>query len=838
MTLKAVVMAGGEGTRLRPLTCNRPKPLAMVANRPIMEHILLLLREHGMAEAYATLYYLAEDVQQYFGNGHEWGVSLHYTVEDSPLGTAGSVGRLRESLDDTFVIVSGDAMTDFDLSAAVAFHRERDSWATLVLTRVPEPLEYGVVITGGDGSITRFLEKPSWGEVFSDTVNTGIYILEPQVLEYIDPSRQVDFSRDLFPALLQDNRPLFGYVAEGYWTDIGNLQQYQQANYDALESRVKVTLPGREVAPGVWVGAGTQVDPGASLEGPIIIGRNCVIGRGAEVHDLSVIGDNVTVEEGASIHRSVVMNNAYIGRRARIQGAVLDLDVVSKANTSIAEGAVVGDHCVLEEGTIVQPHIKLWPSKYTEPGAKVTMSMVWGTRWPGTLFGNLGVNGLANVEITPEFAARLGAAFGAYLEPSAQAVTSRETHPVTRMIKRGFVSGLMSVGSNVLDLRTMPCPISRHAALASGAAGGVHVTLAAHDPNQILLIFFDGQGRNLSRAIERKIENIFFREDFRRAHRDGVGEIEHPARVIEYYTEDFLHFVDSGAIRRAAPRLVVDYAYGSLSLLMPVVLGRLGCDCAALHAFVDPTRETQAWSRQMSESAQLSELARALEAALGVIIDTHGERIAVVDDEGQPLGGDDLLAVMIELALADAPRNSRVAVPVDATAAIDEIAARHGASVVRTRADVRSLMEAAANEAGIVFAGDSRGGFIFPQFQPAFDAMASLGKLLEMLTLQELTLAQVRRRVPAIHKHGESVACSWDQKGAIMRRLHEQVHGQPVEQRDGIKVMLDEGWVLVLPDTSTAEFHVYGEGRSQEHAQALVADYIDRIRRLQEAAAD
>jgi len=161
MTVKAVVMAGGEGTRLRPLTCNRPKPLATVAGRPIMEHSLLLLRDHGVTDAYATLYYLAEDVQHYFGDGREWGISLHYSVEDTPLGTAGSVGRLRESLDETFLIVSGDALTDFDLSAAAAFHRERGSWATLVLTRVPEPLEYGVVITGADGTKTVRYASPS-----------------------------------------------------------------------------------------------------------------------------------------------------------------------------------------------------------------------------------------------------------------------------------------------------------------------------------------------------------------------------------------------------------------------------------------------------------------------------------------------------------------------------------------------------------------------------------------------------------------------------------------------------------------------------------------------------
>ena len=219
--MKAVIMAGGEGSRLRPLTCDRPKPLVPVCNRPVLAYILDLLAQHGFQEVFLTLGYMPAAISSYFGDEYA-GMRLHYVVEEAPRGTAGGVAMLREHLDDTFVVVSGDALTDVDLSALVAFHKERRAVATLAMTRVESPLEYGVVMTDRSGRIRRFLEKPGWGEVFSDTVNTGIYVLEPSVLTGVPAGRLYDFSKDLFPSLLAMDVPMYGAVADGYWCDIGD----------------------------------------------------------------------------------------------------------------------------------------------------------------------------------------------------------------------------------------------------------------------------------------------------------------------------------------------------------------------------------------------------------------------------------------------------------------------------------------------------------------------------------------------------------------------------------------------------------------------------------------
>src|ERR671938_2143669 len=250
--MKAVVMAGGEGTRLRPLTSNQPKPMVPIVGKPCMEHILELVREHGFEDVIVTVAFLPQAIRSYFGSGESLGLAIEYSVEESPLGTAGSVRLARNRLDDTFLVISGDALCDIDLGALVAFHREKGAAVTIGLKSVDNPLEFGIVVTDEDGKVERFLEKPSWGQVFSDTINTGIYVLEPEVLKHIPTDRPYDFSKELFPLLLEMGRPIYGHVCDGYWQDIGNLDQYRQADVDAPHQPAKPNIPGIRLRGNVW----------------------------------------------------------------------------------------------------------------------------------------------------------------------------------------------------------------------------------------------------------------------------------------------------------------------------------------------------------------------------------------------------------------------------------------------------------------------------------------------------------------------------------------------------------------------------------------------------------
>src|SRR5438093_932177 len=260
-----------------------------------MEHLLELLREHGMHEVIVTVAFLPQAIRGYFGGGETLGMEIGYSVEESPLGTAGSVRLAGRQLDETFLVISGDALCDVDLSALVAFHKEKGAAVTIGLESVENPLEFGIVVVDDEGRVERFLEKPSWGQVFSDTINTGVYVLEPEVLDHVPADRPFDFSKELFPLLLEMGRPIYGLPMEGYWQDIGNLDQYRQANFDALDERVQLTIPSIRLRGNVWLGEGVELDDLEQVEGPALIPDYCRIGHDAHVGAYSVLSASCTL---------------------------------------------------------------------------------------------------------------------------------------------------------------------------------------------------------------------------------------------------------------------------------------------------------------------------------------------------------------------------------------------------------------------------------------------------------------------------------------------------------------------------------------------------------------
>ena len=844
--MKAVIMAGGEGTRLRPLTSQRPKPLAPALNLPIMEHIVLLLKQHGITDIIVTLHYLADEIEGYFGDGSEWGVNFIYSVEDTPLGTAGSVKQAEAHLkDDTFIIISGDALTDINIDKAIAYHREKSSVATIVLAHVPNPLEFGVVITDDQGSIRRFLEKPSWGEVFSDTVNTGMYILEPSIFAYMETGKNYDWSHDIFPQILREEKPLFGYVLDGdYWCDVGNLQQYREAQYTVMDGQTRVRIgydnsEGR--SNGVWFSDGSEIDPTAQLLPPVVIGRNCKVKAGAVVGPYSVLGDNCIVEEKAKIHRSILWDNVYVGVEAQLNACTVCSHATIKQNCLIQEGAVIGARCRIEDDSTIRTQIKLWPDKIIEAGSTVTMSLIWGQKWAGSLFRKNGVMGIANIELTPDFACKLGASFGGYLKKGATVVTSRDSGPVARMMKRAMISGLLSVGVNVLDMRSMPLPISRHGILGSQAGGGVHIRLAPGDPKMALIEFFDEQGVYLSKNAERKVETIFFREDFRRVDANQVGQLEFAGRSIEQYAEDFFHHIEVKPIWERHLKVVADFAYGRLASIYPTMLGRMGVELIALNAYPDVQKTPKTPEARATLLPSLSQIVQTLHADIGVLFEADGERMTLVDEHGNVIEGNNLLAMMSVLVSRTRER-ARIAVPVTAPRMIEDLIGLHGGMVTRSKTEVRDLMELCTGEVGrkaqVDFAGDDAGGFIFAEFQPSFDAMFAFGKMLEMLATTDLRLSELAAEMPVPHMASQRVRCPWEIKGRIMRVLTREAdaingsNGHHVELIDGIKFFNGKDWALVLPDSSEPFFHVYAEADTQEQADVLLKQYVDKIETL------
>ncbi len=833
--MKAVVMAGGEGSRLRPLTSRLPKPLAPVANKPVMEHIIELLRLHGITEIVATLHYLADEIESYFGDGSAFGVTMHYVVEDTPLGTAGAVKMAERYLnDDSFIIVSGDALTDIDLTAIMNDHRARNADATIVLQRVTNPLEFGVVVTDDNGRITRFLEKPSWGEIFSDTINTGIYVLKPEIFAYMEAGRSYDFSKDLFPRMVHEGKTVQGFVSTDYWTDIGNLQQYQQANFDALNGKVRCTIDGEQIRPGVWVGENTQIHPEANVIAPVAIGSNVTIDAGAIVGGDTVIGNSTIVAAGASLHRTVGWDNAYFGEQCHVTGSTIANRNIVKDRVTIGDGCVVGSGCTIGSGAAIRPNLKLWPDKNVSSGAIVSMSLIYGIKWPGSLFGAIGVSGLANVEITAEFAMKLGQAYGSFLKPGMTVLTSRDAHPASRIMNRAIISGLLSVGVNVEDLQNYPLPLSRFA--THGTAGGVHCRISPDDPNDLLIEVLDSAGINVDKTVERKIENLFFREDFRRTAMDEVGVLSFRSRSLEEYANAFLTALKPMVLQEANFKVVLDYAYGNAANVMPSVLSHVRVETIALNAYYDERRARTFRVDRQRYIEQLANVCSTLHANLGILFDHDGETFAVVDDKGRVVDNDRLSA-LLTLMVARRTKGAKVAMPATITEALDRIAEANGATIERTRSDRRSMMAHAEDARGkLDFAAGTNGEPIFPEFSSAFDALYGAVKLMEMLAAEKCPLSDLVDMLPQWHVATREIACPWERKGIIMRTiLDENKNEGDVDLVDGIRVRRDGGWVLVLPDASDPKMNVYAEGRDDAQAQQYAESLATRIAELVEA---
>jgi mannose-1-phosphate guanylyltransferase/phosphomannomutase len=826
--LKAVIMAGGQGTRLRPLTSNQPKPMLPIVNTPIMEHILNLLRRHGYLEPIATVQFLSSIIRSYFGNGEDLGVHLTYATEETPLGTAGSVRNAQDELqDDRFLVVSGDALTDIDLTKLVDFHREKEAVATICLKSVPNPLEFGVVITREDGSIERFLEKPNWGEVFSDTINTGIYVLEPEVFDFIPEDTVFDFSEDLFPLLLDKGLPLFGYVADGYWCDVGNVDAYLTAQRDVLEGKVDVEIPGFALGERIWLGEGAEIDPGARIDGPAVIGENCRIEQGAHLREFTVLGANVVVKEGAFLHRAIVHDNAYIGPVANLRGCIVGKNSDIRRAARLEDGVVVGDDCSIGADAVINPNVRIYPFKTVEARAIVTQSIIWESRGVRTLFGAQGVTGLVNVDVTPETVVRLAMAYGSTLKKGAIVTTSRDSTRAARAMKRAVVAGLNLSGVHCHDLEFTPLPVARYYVRTRHSEGGIALRTAPHDPQSISITFVDAEGTDLDSGRQRRVERTFYREEVRRAYPGEIGELHYPPRAFEYYTEGLLGSVDVDVIRRAGLKVVVDYGFGATSIVMPGVFGRLDCEVLAVNSVVDETRSVLTDEQIAEHQARLADLVTVSGSDLGALFDPVGERFFLVDDNGTMLDG----VAMLLLAVGMLRGEGGIALPVNASREVARIAEQGGHKVVWTRASLAALMEAAAS-GDVRLAGSPDGALIFPEFIPAPDGMAALAKVLEFRAQSEAPLSSLLEPLPSVFIVHEQVPCPWEQKAAVMREVIERASGDRLELSDGVKIYHNEDWVLVIPDPEQPLVHVWAESDSDPKARALAGTQLRLIRNL------
>lgn len=750
--VKAIIMAGGEGSRLRPLTCACPKPMVPLMDRPVMAYALDLLKKHGIHEVGVTLQYLPESMKEFFGDGSEYGVHLNYFVEDQPLGTAGSVKLAEKFLDEPFVILSGDGLTDCDLTQAVAFHRERGALATMVLKKVENPLEYGVVVADGEGRVQRFLEKPGWGEVCSDTVNTGIYILEPEALNFIPIGKPHDFGREMFPSLVEKGQRVYGYVMKGYWCDIGDISAYLKAHWDLMDGRAQVDAP---VRPGTVARMpGAQVDRSAILEGPCFVGEGAKVCAGARIGAYSVLGAGCVVSKNASIKRGVIWRGALIGEGAQVRGAVVQTGAKVGERASAFEECALGDHSELGEGCVLMPGVKVWPSKQVACGAKLDQNLVWGAKG-ADLFA----------PESPSQAVRLAQGFAAALKPGS-VVVGRDNSLVALSQARAVSAGLIAQGAQVIELGPATLPQVSHAVRSMDAGGAMYI---AEDR---LTLLTEGGATPTAQQM-RTLSGALSREDYPRPYSQRLFAPVMAGGGERSYVASLTKGIDASGMK------VQLYAPGEpLLATAERALIRAGCQVRAEWEIELMDPEPGEVGLQLDETGE------------GVRF--YGEGGLLTEAENQQM----LSWVALEMGA------KRLLMPPGMTRSVVEYAARRGAAVERVSSDRARWMRALLQE-------DER------LLRLYFDGVYASLQALHALKKANLSVSGVVRAMPPVFRSDRVFAVELKDRGALLKRLAESVPGASLSDGVTFEDSRGWAWVSatgekkecrVLAESQNAEF--------------------------------
>jgi mannose-1-phosphate guanylyltransferase/phosphomannomutase len=791
-------------------------------NKPILEHNIRLLKHHGIKDLIMILFYQSEIITDYFKDGKKFGVKIEYIKPDADYGTAGAVYYANDIIEGKFIIISGDVVTDFDLNNSVSFHDEKNSAATIILTHSHNPLQFGIVLTDKDGRIVKFFEKPTWSEVFSDTINTGIYILEKETLELVPKARpagkpETDFSKDLFPYLLKHNMNLFGYVNSGYWKDVGSLEDYITANTDILKGKVKL------------------------YHGERLTKNQSLIDKTVSVHtkdkeniQQSIINTKCRIGKNTRIKNSIIWDSVEIGNNVTINNAVLCSNVTVKDNVSISSNVFIGDEVIIGAGSVIKEDVKIWPKKIIDSGSIVHKNLIWEEHWKGSLFTDSRITGLSNIEVTPEFAAKLGQTFGVVIGKGETVAISRDMDKTSRMIKGALISGIMSSGVNVVDLQTVPVPILRQELKAGKGAGGIFVRKSPFDASKIDIIFFDSSGKDLSAARTKSIERLYFSGDYIPIKYFDIGSVSFSERTLDRYKAHFLSHIGREIINKRRFRIVINYSNGIASSIFPLILGNFNLELISLDTHIDPAKQTKSPDEFKEALKNLEFIVTSLNYDAGFLIDAGGEKVFLIDDKGKRIENDRFLTVMTKLFLKVNPYAKKIAVPIQASGEIEIIASEYGTEVVRVK-DSHYAMMSATEDKDVAMIGGTKGGLIFPEFLFATDGMFTIVKILEMLASSNKSLSEIDNECPRLFMTKQNLTCTKEQKGRIMRMLVEESSEQKRQMIDGIKIFFgDSKWVLCIPDSEREIFHVNAEAKTKKAAYELKNKYAAKISKLQQ----
>lgn len=827
--MKAVVMAGGFGSRIQPLTNSRPKPMLPIINMPMMQHTMLTLRDLGITDFIILLYFKPDVIKAHFGDGSELGMNITYVVPDDDYGTAGAVKLAQEHIgDDNFIIISGDLVTDFDFQKIFDYHAQKESKLTITLTSVENPLQFGVVIANEEGKIEKFLEKPSWGEVFSDTINTGIYIIEPEILDYIPKGDNFDFAKDLFPLLMKENIDLMAGYATGYWRDVGNPESYREVYDDILNDRVDFTIRGikTQFPDGVlYSEVPYELADNVEIIGKVVLGKGITIGKGTTLKNV-VIGDDVTIGENCKIRNTVFWNDVKVEKGVTLDNAVICNDNVIGKNTQAKAGLILAEGCDIGQLVTIEQDIVIWPDKSIDDASIVSNNVVWGSKYKNSIFESGSVIGKSNVELSCEMSTKLAEAFGAQLPTGSTVLISRDHHKSSRMLKRAFLGGMLASGANIYDLKGMPSSVLRYNLYADdGLAAGVHFRQKIDDPTSTVITFFNSEALRLDSSTAQSVEKAFFKETFRRVDYSEIGEINETHQLQECltYKDQVKKILKEHLFKCIDCRIAVDLMHGGASEIFPSLLNELNVDNIVFNAYHDTQKLANINSLVKRSRKDISAVVKNLGLDVGFMMYPYGQRLDIVSDDGEILSQEKaLLAILRLLDLSAKEGKKRVFLP---TWAPDII---HFENLDIERGKYSNFKTKELRPYDLVATVD--GNFAFTEFATHRDSMYASLKITDLLMSQDVKLSEIVKDIKPFYYTNMKIECTQALKGKMMRKFLEDAKGKKSSSADGVKIWVDTNdWILMIPDQYSDHLNLYIQAIDEEHGQAIYEAYKAKI---------
>ncbi len=825
-------MAGGFGTRIQPLTNSIPKPMLPIMNRPMMEHILKKVKSAGITDIVVLLYFKPEVITEYFKDGSDFGVNITYVKPDDDYGTAGAVKKAEKYLDETFLVVSGDLVTDFDFKEIIGYHQVKNSKLTITLTSVEDPLQFGVVITDKEGRILRFLEKPGWGEVFSDTINTGIYIIEPEILKYIPENVPFDFSKDLFPLLMKQGITLYGYKAKGYWRDVGNPESYREVFKDIFSGKVKVFIPGEKITKDsgiIYAEEGLEIPDTVKVEGTVVLGKNVTIKDDVYLKNV-VIGDRTEIGKDTSINDSVVWWETKIGENCLFNNSVICNNVEIGNNVKAEKGVIIAEKTEVEDNVVFEKDVIVWPEKFIEEGSIVSSNLIWGEKWKKTVFEGGKVSGRTNIELSCEMAAKLGETFGSILPKGSVVLMSRDYHRASRMLKRAFLGGILSTGINVIDLKLLSPPVMRYLVQNTNAVAGIHFRQSPSNPTYTEILFYDNDGMPIDTNTEKSLDRIFFRERFRRVNFNEIGEIQEQHYLKDQYKERFLSLIDTAAIKSTKFKIVADVLNGAVAEIYPKLLNELSIENITLNAYFDERKLANIPVLQKTAIDNVAKIVKTLDMDAGFVLFPSGHKLKLLADTGENILNHKALLLILLLIDKTVDKQVKVYLPVSAPDVLDELFE----NIIVERGKTTSLKANFLKD--YYFFGNIQGNYTFTELSFAPDSMFTSIKVLEMLAKTGEKISSVLNQIPDYFFKHIVIGCPTNMKGKMMRKFTEEAMDKEASFIDGVKIFEGgKNWVLMIPDQYEDTIHLYIQAENEEKGKELIKVYTEKINKwLQE----